>query len=120
MIKITDNSGRFVEASTNAVDRSLARMAIDIERLSKEQVPHDKGQLKASGHHKRVGLLKYRVMYNKEYALYQHEGMRANGTHVIKRHSKPGKKTHYLVDPAMHIVKRKFDYLKQEVSHIRI
>ena len=117
-VKITDKSGVFVKASTDAVDRSLNRMSIDIERQSKFQVPFLKGQLKASGSHQRMGIMKYRVSYNKVYALYQHEG--GDGKRVVKKYSMPGKKKHYLIDPAKMISARGFNYLTQEIAHISI
>lgn len=118
-LKIVNNLGKWIEGSHKAMDRSLNRMAIDIERLSKTQVPHDKGQLKASGSHERLGFLKYRVKYNKEYAAYQEYGGDGKGK-VIRRHSKPGKKTFYLKDPGELITSRAIDYIKKEAMNIRI
>lgn len=117
-IRIKDNANRFIQASEKAVDRALNRMAIEIERISKEQVPHDKGPLKASGKHVRYGVMQYRVFYNKVYALFQHEG--GDGKRVVRNYSKPGKKKHYLIDPARLVIRKKFDYLKQEVQAIRL
>lgn len=117
-VKIVNRLIEFAKENVNAMDRALGKMAIDIERLSKEQVPHDKGLLKASGYHYRKNTLNWQVIYNKVYALYQHEGKRADGSHVIRRHSKPGKKTHYLIDPAKIIVGRAVDYFKREVETI--
>jgi hypothetical protein len=117
-IKIIDNILKFANQSDQALDRALGRMAIDIERLSKEQVPHDKGQLKASGHHERVGFLNWRVIYNKVYALYQHEG--GDGRRVVRHYSKPGKKKFYLKDPGQIIAQRAPKYFEQEISKIKV
>jgi hypothetical protein len=117
-VKIIDKSKQFVRANEDAVDRALNRMAIDIERLSKEQVPHNKGPLKSSGSHRRYDRLIYHVFYRKEYALYQHEG--GDGKRVVRNYSKPGKKKHYLIDPAKIISEKKTNYMKQEISQISI
>ena len=118
MIKMVNKIAEFARENAYAMDRALGRMAIDIERLSKEQVPHDKGHLKASGYHYKKGLLNWQVVYNKVYALFQHEGKRQDGSHVVRRYSKPGKKKHYLIDPAKLIVSRAIDYFKREVETI--
>lgn len=118
-IKIINNIKKYTSANESALDRALNRMSIDIERLSKEQVPHgETGSLKASGHHERVSKLKYHIIYNKVYALYQHEG--GDGKRVVRRYSKPGKKKHYLKDPGELIGRKAIEYFRQEVSNIRI
>ena len=116
--KIVDNILRFVAASENAMDRALNRMAVDIERLSKEQVPHLKGQLKASGYHIKIGRLSWRVVYNKEYARFQEFG--GDDKRVVRRYSKPGKKKFYLRDPGRLIAQRAPLYFKQESDKIKI
>lgn len=40
----------------------------------------------------------YFVAYTEEYAAYQHEGMRADGSHVVRRWNN-GRKSKYLEDP---------------------
>jgi undecaprenyl pyrophosphate synthase len=117
-LKIIDKLQQFAQKNANAMDRALNLMAVDIERLSKEQVPHDKGHLKVSGRHEKKGFLNWQVVYNKVYALYQHEGKRQDGSHVVRRYSKPGKKKHYLKDPGMQISKRAVDYFKREARFV--
>lgn len=118
-LTIIDKLPQWVEGSFKALDRSLNRMVIDIERLSKQQVPVGKtGHLKASGSHKRIGFLRYQVEYNKEYAAYQEFG--GDGVRVVKHYSLPGKKKFYLRDPGDLITSRALDYIKREASHIRI
>lgn len=114
--RIVDKIKSFAENNVNAFDRALGRMAIDIERLSKEQVPFKKGQLKSSGYHHRKGLMNWEVVYNKVYALYQHEG--GDGRRVVRKYSYPGKKKHYLKDPGEIVAKRAVDYLRQEANNI--
>lgn len=117
-LTIVDNILKFTVEATKAFDRSLNRMAIDIERLSKQQVPHNKGQLKSSGFHRKVGTLKYEVVYNKEYARFQEFG--GDGKRVVRNYSKPGKKAFYLRDPGDLVSSRSLQYIKNESSKIRI
>lgn len=75
----------------------LEQMADTLLALSRLEVPHDTGQLQASGHifAEADG---WAVAYNKVYASYVHEGMRADGTHVIQNYQK-GRKKKFLEDP---------------------
>ena len=116
--KIIDNLLKFAQKNEGAMDRSLNRMAVDIERLSKVQVPHDKGQLKASGYHKREGRLKYTVGYNKVYARYQEFG--GDDKRVVRKYSKPGKKKFFLRDPGRMISQRAVEYFKQEAKNVKV
>ncbi len=107
-VKVVSNMAKFVSQSTKAFDRALNRMAIDIERLSKAQVPvgptksqnsnsHSSGQLRSSGHHMKVGFLRYVTYYNMEYARFQEFGGDENRT--VHNYTKPGSKKFYLRDP---------------------
>jgi len=116
-MRIINNLISFAKANEPAMDRALNRMAIDIERLSKEQVPHDKGQLKASGHHIKKGKLNWQVVYNKVYALFQHEG--GDAKRKVRHYSKSGKKKFYLKDPGMMIAKRAVNYFRQEAQGVK-
>lgn len=116
--RIVDKAKTFLGFASEALNLALAKMAVDIERLSKEQVPHNKGQLKASGFGRKVGDLKYIVKYEKVYALYQHEG--GDGKRVVQNYSKPGKKKHFLIDPATLIVAKAIEYLKRETDRVRV
>lgn len=118
--KIVDKTIKFVESVEGANDRSLAKMSSDIERLAKQTVPHDKGPLQTSGRHERMGKNWYRVIFNKEYAEYQERGMRADGTHVVKHYSKPGKGPHYLENAGRKISAKINEYLRNEGSVIRL
>lgn len=119
-VRINDRAKQFIIENAAGMDRSLNRMAIDIERLSKQQVPHKKGQLEASGGHRRVSPLHYVVEYNKEYAEYQHRGQRRDGTRVVRKYSKPGKKKEFLSDPGDTIADKAVSYFKQEGTTIRV
>jgi len=117
-MKIINNLIAFARANEGAMDRALNRMAMDIELLAKEQVPFDKGPLKASGTHLKIGTLNWQVLFNKVYALFQHEG--GDGKRVVRHYSKAGKKKYYLKDPGMMIAKRATKYFKEEARAIKV
>lgn len=117
-IKIIDNIVKFVKAEANATDRALNRMAVDIERLAKVRVPVDKGQLKSSGGHRRVGFLNYRTEFNKEYAAYQEFG--GDGKRVVKRYTTPGTGKFYLKSSGDQIAEQAVTYIRNEVSKIKV
>jgi len=118
MLKVTDKMLAFVRENAVAMDRSLARMAVDIERLSKAQVPLLTGALRASGHFQRKSPLKYQVIYNKVYARFQEFG--GDTGRVVKKYTTPGTKKFYLRDAGRTITKNALDYIKSEVRGIRI
>ena len=109
---------KFAQENEGALDRALNRMAVDIERISKTQVPHKDGQLKSSGYHEKKGNLHYTVGYNKVYARFQEFG--GDGKRVVRKYSKPGKKKFYLRDPGEMVAKRALDYLRQETKGVKV
>lgn len=65
--------------------------------LSRREVPFDQSDLSKSGQADKdnVG---YYTAYTKEYSAYQHEGMRADGSRIIRKYQN-GRKSKYLEDP---------------------
>lgn len=114
MSKVTlkDNTKKFLASVADAADKTLAAMSVDIERLSKQQVPFKDGQLKSKGYGRRVGPLRYRVGYNIEYARYQHEGGDPP-KRIVRNYSYPGKKKKFLEDPGQQIAKDLVQYAKK-------
>lgn len=117
-LKVIDKMPSFISGNYGAMDRSLNRMAIDIERLSKEQVPVLKGQLRSSGKHRRIGPLKYVMEYLKEYARFQEFG--GDGKRTVRHYTYPGKKAFYLRDSAQTIVSKAISYFKSEAERIKV
>jgi hypothetical protein len=75
------------------------QMADSLLLISRLEVPHDTGFLQASGHvFYDLGEDSWNVAYNTEYASFVHEGMRRDGSHII-RHYQKGRKKKYLEDP---------------------
>lgn len=116
-ITIINKIMNFVKNNADAMDRSLNRMAVDIERLSKDQVPVDKGQLRSSGTHSRIGYLSYKVTYNKVYARFQEYGGDAKRT--VRHYTYPGRKSHYLSDPGHIIARQAVNYFLQEARTVK-
>ncbi len=106
-VRVIDNMAKFRTRHNQSVDMVLNTMAVDIERLAKMVVPKDKGQLQSSIHHQRMGFTRYAIIANKEYAAYQHEGKRRDGSHVVRHYSKAGTGKEYLSGPGK-IIGRSF------------
>lgn len=129
-----DKTDKFILVGFYLADKTLAAMSVDIERLSKQQVPvgptkkrakaigssnkNGSGTLKSSLFTKRIGHLKYRLKYNKVYARYQHEG--GDGKRVVRNYSYPGKKKKFLEDPGNLIAKKFPLYAKKYLGNIKI
>lgn len=89
---------------TNAGKMAIEEVAEDLLTKSQAEVPLKEGPLQASGHTEHEKDASY-VVYGgmaTPYAIYQHEGMRQDGTHVIVNHTYAGRKTKYLEDPIKH------------------
>lgn len=104
-----DTSGlmRGLDELENELDawmaEALEEMANTLLVLSTYEVPHDTGQLQSTGHifpkfDEVVAKQEINVAYDTEYAAYQHEGVRRDGTHEVKQYQK-GRKKKYLEDP---------------------
>ena len=99
--RIRDNLPQFGANALMVFDRAMGEAAAEGARLSVLQAPHLHGHLRSSNRVERKGLMHFEVSYNASYAAYQERGMRKDGTHVIRKHTEPGTKTHYLRDPMM-------------------
>ena len=102
----------------NGCDVALGAMGVDILRLSKTQVPVSVGggQLKSSGKIQKLDKFKYEISYNKEYATYQHRGMRADGSRVVKKYTYPSSKKNFVKDPADIILKNAGNYFAKYIT----
>lgn len=120
MVKVVDRMKQFLLANADAMDRALNRMAIDIDRLSKDVVPISKsgGHLHSSGHFRKAGYLSYKVSYNTEYARFQEFG--GDATRTVRRYTYPGKKKFYLRDSGDTIASKALTYFKQEANATRL
>lgn len=97
---------------------ALGEVADEVLRLSAFEVPiGETTRLQNSGHTEPQGD-DYLVGYNTEYAAYQHEGRRFDGSHVIRRHSNPRSKTKYLEDPVKNNLSILLKYYNDAIKRI--
>jgi hypothetical protein len=99
-VKITKNtlSKNLQKLQTiNPTDEWGRICAGELLRLSRFVVPFASGRLSQSGFFRREG--KYWITgYDTKYAMYQHEGMRRDGSRVVRNWSN-GRKSKYLENP---------------------
>lgn len=82
------------------VKAAQIEMADTLMLLSREEVPHKDGILMGSANVEYDNAEKTSIVsYNTEYAAFQHEGMRPDGTHIVVNYSKPGRKKKFLEEP---------------------
>jgi hypothetical protein len=103
-----DKSPLFAKMVSKNAALAIDSMVSNIERNSKKQVPvsltkgeggsgKSSGQLRSSFFRVGAGKAHQRIGYAKRYAAFQEFG--GDGKRVIKRHSRPGKKSFFLRDP---------------------
>ena len=102
--EVTKRIDREVRDMKSGLARGLYEAAWAIAADSQELVPVDFGPLKGSldvtrpeGNNPSVT-----ISYGDTavaYAAYQHRGMRADGTHVVRQYDAPGKQKNYLQEP---------------------
>lgn len=93
--------GQAETEATNHAKMAIENVAEDLLAKSQNEVPLKDSILQNSGHtehRENESFVVYGGM-SAPYAIYQHEGKRADGTHVIKKHTYPNRKTKYLEDP---------------------
>lgn len=93
--------GKIETKATNAAKMAVEAVAEDVLTKSQNEVPLDQGDLMRSGHTEHFPSFS-QVSYGGQavnYAVYQHEGHRKDGSHVIRNHTFRGRKTKYLEDP---------------------
>lgn len=94
----------------------LFAIATEVGRLSSHEVPHDTGMLQNS-YGIEIGVDEVVAGYNKEYAAYQHEGVRADGSRQITSYQK-GRKGKYLEDPIKYNLNALLSFYQKIVSQI--
>lgn len=92
--KLLDRLGKQFEAMEK---KALTEMADTLLVLARHEVPFRDGDLAGSGNVDPAGD-EVIVAFNIEYASYQHEGVRRDGTRRVQFHN-DGRKTKYLEDP---------------------
>jgi len=99
-VRITKNtlSGNLQKLQNMNLNDEWGRICSgELLRLSRFTVPFDTGRLSQSGFFRKEG--QYWITgYDTKYAMYQHEGMRRDGTRVVRNWSN-GRKSKYLENP---------------------
>lgn len=99
-VRITKNtlSGNLQKLQNMNLNDEWGRICSgELLRLSRFGVPFDTGRLSQSGFFRKEG--QYWITgYDTKYAMYQHEGMRKDGTRVVRNWSN-GRKSKYLENP---------------------
>lgn len=120
MAKVTviDRMREFASKNEAAMDAALAEMATDIIRMARPLTPYFQGRLRASARFERVKRLSYKVGYYTEYAAYQEFGQRRDGSHIVRRHTTGGTKTHYLSDSGRQVTKNAPAYVRKHADRL--
>lgn len=120
-----------VKVDTSSFDRGMAKleadvnarsldglfsMATEVGRLSSHEVPHDTGMLQNS-YGIETGINEVVAGYNKEYAAYQHEGIRADGTRRISSYQK-GRKGKFLEDPIKNNLSVLLNFYRKVINQV--
>lgn len=87
--KLLDNfSGANLDS---AVNKALKKVALQIRIDTRPSVPNDTSELENSWEIDEISFDDLEVGYNIIYAMYQHQGRRADGTHIIRNRPAGGK-----------------------------
>lgn len=92
MTEIIDKTGQILLKNNKIKDHALARAAGEIDTIIKTagRTPFKHGFLKNTVRHEKISDGQYRIVVPAIYAAYQERGMRADGTHVVKKYTTPG------------------------------
>jgi len=123
-VRVDNKMAIFVRANEAAMERALERMGNDIFVLSQFKVPFLNGDLKNSGEHVRMGRLHRRIRYGEKgaqgYASYQHRGMRADGSRIVRKYTTSGTNKKFLEDSGRIIAPKSGQYFKREFESVRV
>jgi len=119
-VKVVNNIKLWEQLQAKDMDLAVERMADDVKRLSEVHVPVLNRELKQTAEKSKESTAHYRVWYDRYgdlgYAAYQERGMRADGTHVIRRHTRPSATTHFLENAGNKVKSKAISYLKAAVK----
>lgn len=99
-IRVINHLPEFQEQLEARANMVLKQMAEDAKRYSQMKVPKKTGELRSTAEVEQVSPTHYRIWYDRYgdlgYAAYQEFGVRADGSHRVKNHTKASSMTHYL------------------------
>lgn len=93
--------------------KALVKVAKQIRKDTYSSVPNDTSELEQSWEIERQSHTEIDAVYNIIYAMYQHQGRRADGTHII-RNRPAGGKSFFLKDTVDRNLKKYFDLFEEE------
>lgn len=117
---ITDNGKRFVSANREVMDGAMETMSKDISTMAKSRVPFKSSDLFKAINPYKVKQLHHQVIADTEYAAYQEEGQRKDGTHVVKKYTTPSTGKDFLKGAGDKVTSNALNYLKQAVHSIKL
>ena len=97
---VKDDLSKWVSRQDRMHDLALGAAAQDIEMIAAYYVPVDTGRLARMIRRRRKSALNWEVRVDEDYAAYQERGMRADGSHRVRKYSRPGSGPHYLARAA--------------------
>lgn len=89
-VQVNSYIDQFLKSHEQEFDLMLGRIAQDIKRRMLPIIPVRSGNLISRIEVKRFSPRKYEVRIDEDYAAYQERGRRADGSHVVKKYTKPG------------------------------
>lgn len=121
--RVVNKIGSFNRSNEAAMERALGRMVQDIFVLSQFKVPEKDGTLRRTGKRQVIGRLHHRISYGEngaeDYTMYQHRGMRADGSHRVRHYTKAGSQKNFLSESGGIIATKASGYFQQEASKAR-
>lgn len=112
-VKVDDHILEWAAKQARRDDIALGAAAQDIEMIAAYNVPVDTGNLAKHIKKRRRTGRHWRVEVNESYAAYQERGMRADGSHIVRRYSRPGSGAHYLANAGNVVAKRFSGYFER-------
>lgn len=112
-VRIEDNLPRYKKLALNLLDDALNEAADNVLDQSKRYAPFKKGGLRGSAYSETKRFLDKRIWYDIEYATYQHEGQRRDGSRKVRNYNEPGTGKKYLSRAGNEEMKRIKEVLKK-------
>lgn len=103
---------------TQAQRKGLSDCAVTLLTLSQNKVPLDKSPLLQSGGWELEDDESVAVFYAIEYAAYQHEGMRADGTRQVHNYTSPGRGPKFLEGPLHENIGTFMSYIESAIKTV--
>ena len=119
MIKITglDNAKKLLDKPKHIKTNKILRLVGEkILELAEPKLPVKDGILKSTGTVINEGI-SVTVGYNTEYAAYQHEGRRQDGSHII-RNRPGGGESHFLSGTVVKNKDQLLEFAKEQISKL--